>query len=159
VFNKRNEDYHLLIHYVLILEVDLESEEPLTRGMYQFIGFDNNITYKKIQRSQFWSFKGIITQDYRFENQSIAATDFIRDKLEMQAQGKSIRPKWSRYPIFQSKKNIAYISRLTIAFKINIYLQPVYEEMDLVFLARLIWIFSISISWMAFVQREISFYR
>ncbi|MFT5249043.1 MAG: TonB-linked SusC/RagA family outer membrane protein [bacterium] len=115
---QRNEDYN---EFIDPLRTDrgrsYNGRATSTRGMYQFIGFDNTITYKKKYKDHnFEVLAGIITQDYRFENQSIAATDFISGQIGTVGAGNLIRPNDVDTNISE-QKNIAYISRLDYSFQ------------------------------------------
>lgn len=88
-----------------------------TRGSYQFVGFDNTLTYKRsIKDHSFEALAGVITQDYRWDNQSITATDFASDEIGTVGAGNLIRPDDVETNISE-QKNIAYISRLDYGFK------------------------------------------
>jgi TonB-dependent starch-binding outer membrane protein SusC len=92
-----------------------------TRGFYQFIGLDNTLTYKKnFKAHSLEVLVGVITQDYRNENQSITATDFTGAEIGTVGAGNLIRPDDVDTNITE-QKNIAYISRLDYSFQ-NKYL-------------------------------------
>lgn len=88
-----------------------------SRGTYQFVGFDNTITYKKkFNNHNIEALVGIITQDYRWENQSITAKDFTSGEIGTVGAGNLIRPDDVSTNISE-QKNIAYISRLDYGFQ------------------------------------------